>query len=118
YSKHPVVEVMARVIRMVSLNDIWRGPGISGVGMEFMAEDVEKRQAIQRFVQELVSTRPDKVPPVQFEIYDESPGMRLKRIYLKGMTLITDWPVTVGETLRVEVQAPASGRRLRIAVQA
>src|SRR5687768_12375299 len=52
YSKQPVVEVMARVIRVVSLNDIWRGPGISGVGMEFMAEDVEKRQGIQRFVQE------------------------------------------------------------------
>lgn len=114
YSKHPTVEVMARVIRVVSLNDIWRGPGISGVGMEFMAEDADRRQAIQHFVQGLAGTRSDQAPAVDVELYDATPGMRLKRLSLKGMTLITTWPVTVGETLRCEVQAPASGRRLRI----
>lgn len=121
FSRQRTVIIMGRVVRVVTANDLWQGRRIKGIGLEFLVEAPSTRQDLQVLIQELVETRDlgEGQSPADFlrlrdDPLDAGAGIRLDRIDRRGMLIETDWPVTTGETIRCEIQAPASGRHLRI----
>lgn len=107
FSRRRSVGVMGRVVRVMSVDDLWAGTGIAGVAIEFMADTDKKREELQAIVHEVTGSRlPRKA--------ERKRGLQLLSFSSTGMTVQTPWPVSVGETIRLEVQAPSSGRRMWI----
>lgn len=107
------VDVMARIVRVMRFNDLWDTAETSGVAMEFMAEDVRKRETLHRLVHEIVSVRPRTSSASHPTVHGSGP-MALQHIDMQGMVLSTNWAVTPGEIIRCEIHAPKSGQRLHI----
>ncbi|MBI5511154.1 MAG: DUF4388 domain-containing protein [Deltaproteobacteria bacterium] len=120
------ITVLARIVRVVGVQDLWNGPAVAGIAFEFLPETEAKRVQVEDVVREIIAAR-DYVAQslqidAQFEVgpasAPESPQTAhavVRDLGVARMVLVTSWPVTVGESIRCNIEAPDSGRRFAIA---
>ena len=109
FNRRSSVTVMTRVVRVLTVSDLWSGAGIAGVAMEFMTDAPERQQAIEDLLLDVTGANDVEAVPKE-----GSGGIAVEEMSTKGMVLETNWAVATGETIHLEVQAPATGRRMRI----
>ena len=121
------LDVMARVVRVFSTNDIWKGYAVAGVAFDFMLNTDAQREEVEQLVRYLFAGQqegaqtnpvvPPSQPRVQFtyaaRVGDDATAM-VQAINVNGMVLETSWPATVGEVIRCEITAPNSRQRFQL----
>ncbi|MSP61566.1 MAG: DUF4388 domain-containing protein [Myxococcales bacterium] len=115
------VDVIARIIRVVVLDDQPGGLFRAAVAFEFMPERCEICQAIERLVRKVVSQGQHGVEinvDHRFEAKlsreaEERDGAVVRRLSVRRLVLQTNWPLTVGESVRVEIPLPAGAGSIR-----
>ena len=94
------VEIMARVVRTLSLEALGRGSVFAGVALELLPQDQPTRAALAAIVQELAEHQLDEEATEA-----AGTGPAVQRIRLE-----TRWSVNPGEVMQVMLQAPGSPR--------
>lgn len=119
------LDAMARVVRVFSTNDIWRGHMVAGVAFDFMLNTDEQRENVEQLVRYLFAGQQEGAaesavapqPKVEFtysaRIGSDTSAM-VQAINVNGMVLETSWPATVGEVIRCEITAPNSRQRFTL----
>jgi len=123
------VEVAARVVRLVAVQDLWRGMLVAGVAFQFVdaeaaagAEAAGPSPASRGEVTSLllhIARQAGADEAVELEhrwdgTLTDAQGeraVRVGRLSLRGMVLETDAPMPTGQTVRVEIPEASSGRR-------
>jgi hypothetical protein len=119
--------LMARLVRTITIDDIWREKVVIGAAWEFLFENDRKRRSIEQFVQRVAMLQ--KMEEGDLELayqYNAQVGQTdstthaalVTSVWLNGMLIETDWPVKEGEKLNVEIEAPASKKKMRLVGQA
>ncbi|MCC6751630.1 MAG: DUF4388 domain-containing protein [Deltaproteobacteria bacterium] len=115
------VDVLARVIRTISLEDLHAGSVTAGVALEFMPQSAASREALERVVRYVVGLQLDREIEIEVETLQHAPAGPLRpvetgatsRHSLHRMRLQTSWPVDPGDPVAVEIQSPSEHRSLR-----
>jgi hypothetical protein len=114
--------VLARIARVSTVSDFWRGQVIEGVAFQFMFEEtaahggppetiaVEKSTRLREFVRALARGADERHPRLDHiwqATLESSQGAErtatVNGVSLQGTVLETDFPVPVGELIRVEI---------------
>ena len=108
-----MVEVMAHLVREVRCDDLYRGETVAGVAFGFLFHSTDQRQDLEQFLRAIYSQQRDVQVNVGMaaRITEEHQPVReamVRILSLDGMVIETDWEVEAGESLQVEVTAPAS----------
>ena len=127
------VEVMSRVVRVITNSDIWKGSTVAGIAMDFMLPNTAARNEVEQLMLALMRHEHDEsLAPVPAA---SQPGLQwsyrataqtatpahapqttsnvtIQALSSQGMFLETEWAAQVGEVIRCEVEAPVSKRRL------
>lgn len=115
--------VMARLVRMISIDDIWSEKVITGAAWEFLFENDQQRRSIEQFVQRVAMLQKMEDGDLELSYHynaqvaqDDSKthSALVTSVWLNGMLIETDWPVNEGEKLNVEIEAPASKKKMRL----
>lgn len=114
-----LIEVMAHVVREVRCDDLYRGEVVAGVAFGFMYYSAEQRNEMQAFLRALCRDQTDFKVDLGYAATAGNPrlperGATVRILSLDGMLIETDWAVEPGESLQVEVTAPASGTVIRV----
>lgn len=118
-----MVEVMAHLVREVRCNDLYHGETVSGVAFGFLLQSSEQQEDLQLFLRAIYRQQQDLQLDVGMAARVEQPSVVPRRdatvriLSLDGMVIETDWEVEAGESLEVEVTAPASRTVVRVAGQ-
>jgi hypothetical protein len=114
--------VLARIARVSTVSDFWRGQVIQGVAFQFMFQEIaargappetiaiEKSTTLREFVRALardVEDQPARLDHIWQATLESSQGAEraatVNGVSLQGTVLETDFPVPVGELIRVEI---------------
>jgi hypothetical protein len=119
------VELMARVVRIFSINDIWKGSAVAGVAFDFMPHSGELHDKLEGMVRYLLRVNaeppapPTPAPAPSPELSVSMPAQvegretaTVQALSVQGMTLETSWAADVGDVIRCELTAPASKRTI------
>jgi len=121
------LSLMARLVRVITIDDIWRGKIRVGAAWEFLFQKGEQRREIERFVsrvaelQKMEADGLDIAYQYNAQVDGDASGTRpalVTNVWPNGMLIETDWPVKQGEKLNVEIEAPASKKKMRLIGQA
>lgn len=118
-SKSHEIRLMAHVVRTIALDDV-DGGQLFGVAFEFMPESEEAAVAVANFVQTILFEEPNepglspRLPARAASNAHADDTAILRQLSVRSMTLETNWGVTPGERLRVEIAAPGRARRVRL----
>jgi hypothetical protein len=131
------IELMARVVRVATIDDLWKGRQIAGVAFEFMraessempprdrrsqrpvASSEEPWEALVELIQAVARDRlrresvalDEPLPARVTGAPDVSASVQ--NLSLRGMTLETAWQVDEGEQVRLEVPGPDGAQSAR-----
>ncbi len=118
------IQVMAHVVRVVSLADVHRE--VKGVALEFMPESDDAAAKLCDFVRYVLEAPPGKggdgsAPHISTRVgarasskgNDDSPA-DVRQLSVRTLLLETDWSVPVGEPVRVEIIARGVRRPVRL----
>lgn len=120
------VAVVARLVRIASVQDFWRGDLVAGLAFQFLCEATGEQvqpvpaaesKAIAELVRHVLHLL-NEADLVQLEhrwlgTLRSDAGeqhARISSMSLRGLVLETDVPVPVGETVRVEIPEPGTSR--------
>ena len=125
------VTVLARIARVATINDFWRGHVVVGVAFQFMFQEIadigvplktvpiESSWAIGEFVRCLARESDEqeaRLDHVWQATLDSSVGASraatVNGVSLQGTVLETDFPVPVGELIRVDIPGPSPEQRI------
>lgn len=117
------VPILARVIRVVSADDLQLGAITVGAAFEFMPESPEHREALEQLVRTVVGAHfeIDAMAPIhhQFDAkIDDLHRATIYRLGVRGMLLETERPLAIGDTILVAIQPPGAEAPIRIEAQA
>ncbi len=104
------LEVMARVIRVATLEDVRRGSVPVGIALEFMPEREEVRGGLQSLVREIGTMRLEEQEQA-VQAADSRAAPLPRRLSVQDLQLETDWKLVVGETVHLELRVHQTGRR-------
>jgi hypothetical protein len=124
------VVVLARLVRVSSVEDLWKGRLITGAAFQFaFAEEslpggtstscapLSEAKSIQRLLRKVVesSTQEDgvEITAVRGTVTSGEEQTAVRDVSLRSMALETDYSLSEGETIRVEM--PAHGLHDRVA---
>ena len=119
------ISVMAYVVRKARLNDI-DGSVLTGVAFEFISENDATVSTVNDFVRYVLSLRREGSDPHLSTRLDASaagsgttPPLTPERATVRGMTvrsmvIETDWKVSPGDPIVVDILAPGMTNRIRI----
>jgi hypothetical protein len=120
--------VLARIARIATSQDFWRGPVVEGVAFEFMFQQIEsdaapetipidRSSALREFVRLLardIGEHETQVDHVWQAMLESPTGPEreatVNGVSLFGTVLETDFPVPIGELIKVEI--PGLERRI------
>jgi hypothetical protein len=134
HGKEETVQLLARVVRVVSIQDLWHdGPGIAGVAFEFLPDVADKREVLTRIIRHVMASKSYVAESVVIEsgfeaqvgaseISDDVADDPYK-MGVRVMVLETSWPVTVGDAIQCDIacagrRASLSGRAVRTTEEA
>ena len=125
------ITVLARVARIATIDDFWRGHVVVGVAFQFMFQEIsevgaplktvpiESSWAIGEFVRCLAREADDQQARLEHiwqATLDSSAGSArsatVTGVSLQGTVLETDFPVPVGELIRVDIPGPSPEQRI------
>jgi hypothetical protein len=115
--------LIARVARVFTKDDIWRGKVVIGTAWEFLFEKDEQKRRIERFVHRVAELQRKEAEGLDIAYYynaqvdNRASGARaalVTGVGLNGILIETDWPIKEGETLKVEIEAPASKKKMHL----
>ena len=125
------ITLLARIARVATINDFWRGNVITGVAFQFMFQEtteigaqvktipIERSWAIGEFVRcllrenEAADAKLDHVWQGTLESSEGSGGAAtVNGVTLQGTVLETEFPVPVGELIRVDIPGPDGNQRI------
>ncbi|HKU37413.1 MAG TPA: DUF4388 domain-containing protein [Polyangiales bacterium] len=124
------ITLLARIARIATVNDFWRGNVITGVAFQFMFQEsteigtavktipIERSWAIGEFVRCLArendggDARLDHVWQGTLELSDGAAPATVNGVSLQGTVLETEFPVPVGELIRVDIPGPGKEQRI------
>ncbi|MBN1655503.1 MAG: DUF4388 domain-containing protein [Deltaproteobacteria bacterium] len=125
--KSDSLSLMARLVRVVAIDDIWQERVAFGAAWEFLFENEQQRRNIERFVQRVATLQKKEAGNLEVayqyraQVDRQASGTHsalVTSVWLNGMLIETDWPVKEGEKLNVEIEAPASKKKMRLVGQA
>jgi hypothetical protein len=108
-------EVMARIIRSITLDDVAQSEPRFGIAFEFMPDTVARFTALQELVSAVLREVVEE--PVELESSD-LPHAALFHPRISRMHLETNWPVRIGEIVQVVFRSPATQTRIPFEGQA
>jgi hypothetical protein len=120
------ISLLVRLVRVITIDDIWRGKVKTGAAWEFLFQKDEQRREIERFIRVVAELKIkgaeglDVAYQYRAQVNHNALGLRsalVSTIWLKGMLIETDWPIQQGEMLNVEIEAPASKKKMRFVGQ-
>ncbi len=122
YDRDESVVVMALVIREVTVTDMFRGDMVVGVALGFVFHSPEMRHDVEQFVFQVAMLQGDRqgdleihhsfsavVEQAEVESSDEMEAV-VRSLAPDRMVMETEWPLSVGESIQVEVRLPASNK--------
>jgi hypothetical protein len=111
YGRQESVLLLARVVRVVSIEDLWQDRGVAGVAFEFLPETESKRQTLTAIVDQVMASYSHVADSVRIDSGFEAQVALASedRISVTTMVLDTTWPLPAGAPVRCELSA--SGRR-------
>jgi len=134
HGKEDTVQLLARVVRVVSIQDLWHdGPGVAGVAFEFLPDAVDKREVLTRIIRHVMASKSYVAESVAIESgfeaqVGDAPGASDDvaddaSIGVRVMVLETSWPVAVGDAIQCDIacagrHASLSGRAVRTTEEA
>ncbi len=125
FARESSVELLARIVRLVLVHDLWHGSGVAGIALEFLLDNLEKRQQLEAVIRDVMASRSyvaeslggagqaaDQLdpPPVEPEPAGDAAG----HLGVRVMVLDAGWPVSVGESIRCRIETPQSGRQAEL----
>jgi hypothetical protein len=119
--------LMSRLVRVITIDDIWREKVVTGAAWEFLFENDQQKRSIEQLVRRVAMLQ--KMEEGDLELayhYNAQVGQKdtkthaalVTSVWLNGMLIETDWPVKEGEKLNVEIEAPASKKKMSLVGQA
>ena len=121
------VTVLARLVRLMSTDDFWRGRIVEGAAFQFLSEErggdatpvpAPESPRILELVKYATAHALDEDASLEHRWEGTVEGgegrraARVESLSLQGMVLDTDFPLPVGEVVTVELPDPESGHRL------
>jgi Domain of unknown function (DUF4388)/PilZ domain len=124
------ITLLARIARVATVNDFWRGNVITGVAFQFMFQEtteigtavktipIERSWAIGEFLRCLArenepeDTKLDHVWEAILESPDGPAPATVNGVSLQGTVLETEFLVPVGELIRVDIPGPGPDMRI------
>lgn len=123
YDREVETTLLARVARVVGIQDLWKGPSIAGIAFEFLPENPDKREQVDEVVHRIIAANAYTAESLQIDAHFQTEAARevsppstavVRDLGITGMVLMTSWPVAVGESIRCEIEAPESRRRIAV----
>jgi hypothetical protein len=114
------VSLLARLVRVITIDDIWRGKVRTGAAWEFLFQKDEQRRDIERFIRAVAELQIKEAEGLDVayqysaRVNHNALGPRsalVTSIWLKGMLIETDWPIEQNEKLNVEIESPTSKKK-------
>ncbi len=112
------VEVTAHVVREVRCDDLYKGETVAGVALGFLLHNAMQQLELQIFLRTLCQKQESLQVSTGMEAtaeHDQDREARVRVLSLDGMVIETDWAVEKGESLQLEVLAPASRTKVHLA---
>ncbi|HKP58237.1 MAG TPA: DUF4388 domain-containing protein [Polyangiales bacterium] len=124
------ITLLARIARVSTVNDFWRGNVITGVAFQFMFQEtteigtavktipIERSWAIGEFLRCLArenepeDTKLDHVWQATMESPDGPAPATVNGVSLQGTVLETEFLVPIGELIRVDIPGPGPDLRI------
>jgi hypothetical protein len=105
------VEVLARVIRSITLDDLAQPEPRFGVAFEFMPDSAERFASLQNLVGSLLHQAATEQAAAEIDTHDLPRAAvfhpRITRMYLEA-----NWPVRTGEIVQVVFRSPGTKTRI------
>jgi hypothetical protein len=123
FERESSVDILARIVRVVSVHDVWHGPGVAGIAFEFLPDDPGKRVLLERVIRDVMASKSyvaeslsgSVTAQLDPSVEEEAPrATAAEKLGVRVMVLDTSWAVSVGETIHCQIETPTSGRRARL----
>lgn len=105
------VEVMARVSRVVALEDARRARVPVGLALEFMPATNDVREALQTLVRDVGTAQLEEREAASAGRASAEPPGHERQLGVREVTFDTDWAVEVGEALQLDLRLAQTGRQ-------
>ena len=102
-------EVMARIVRTITLDDVSRAEPRFGIAFEFMPDTVARFTALQELVSAVLRELVEE--PIELESSD-LPHAAIFLPRISRMELEANWPVRIGELVQVVFRTPGAQSRI------
>lgn len=125
--KSTSLNIMSRVVRVVTCEDLWQGKTVAGVALEFLAQNDQQQNEVVQFVRSVAELQKRKALDLQVDCHvparvghneEDSQDATVNLLRPDGMVLETDLPITAGETIRIEIGGLTSEKRMQFSGQA
>jgi hypothetical protein len=117
----PFVEIMTRVVRSISYNDLWEGTVNLGVAFEYLVQNEAVKDSIRNLVIKTAEIQVKKAKDLQLDYSlavqvqhngaKEKPAL-VSNLCIDSLVMDTDWQVDVGEMINVAVEVPESNKKI------
>jgi hypothetical protein len=123
YDRSLETTLLVRVARIVGVQDLWKGPSVAGVGLEFLPESPKKREQIAEVVHRVIAANAFTAQGLRIDARLDTqveqdllvaPTAVVRDLSITGMVLMTAWPVAVGESICCQIEAPESQHRVTV----
>jgi hypothetical protein len=116
------VDVLARVVRVARVEDLWKGAAVVGVALEFLLDSTDKADAVTRLLRCAMASDTHVSDSLKIDLrLDAAAQPRVDAtvvgLGVRGMILDAGWPAEVGEVICCELQTPKGSRRASLSGQ-
>ena len=110
------IEIMARVVRVMTPDDAGGGQGIESISFEFLPDGDEQLRELVEFLRRVAEAETTSEAQEAGNVRAPAePSDRLGDVLdVLGLVLDTTCPIAPGAKIRAEIEIPASGRRIRL----
>lgn len=122
------IELVAQLVRLATCEDVRQGTSLSGAAFEFLFDSEEQRYQLETLTRQLGTEQLAEAGSIaaggQLDAEVTRPAIgsehraRLHEISFDRLYLETDLPIENGEALRVAIEAPGSGKAVRLSGRA